>query len=98
MFPSLFLSLFNSLFPLFYDPYQPITPAASTAAPRLTFQLRHLHAVSEHGHVLFSDIDHTLSARNLTAYSLRDTLSTRGYCRLIGHLHLMRSGMHDIDP
>jgi len=69
MLPSLFFDLFNSLFPIFYDPYQPITPAVSVAAPRLTFQLRHLHAVSEHGHVLLSNVDHASYARNFTSYS-----------------------------
>jgi len=69
MLPSLFLSLFNFLFITSYDPHRQITPAASSAAPRLTFRLRHLHAVSEHGHVLFSDVDHTSYAGNVTVYA-----------------------------
>ena len=72
MLPSLLLNLFNSLFPVFYDPYRPVAPAASTATPRLTFRLRHLHAVSEHGHILFSDVDHTSHTGNLTVYSSED--------------------------
>jgi hypothetical protein len=78
MLPSFFFSLFNSLFLLFRDPYRLATPAPSTAAPRLTFQLRHLHAVSEHGHVLLSDVDHTSYAGNLTAYASEEyTIGTR---------------------
>lgn len=78
MFPSLFLNLFNSLFSIFYDPHQPIASTASTAQPRLTFKLRHLHAVSEHGHVLLSDVDHALYAGNLTAYASEEyTVDTR---------------------
>ena len=78
MLPSPFLNLFNSLFSIFCDPHQPITSAVSTAEPRLTFQLRHLHAVSEHGHVLFSDVDHALRAGNLTAYASEEyTVDTR---------------------
>ena len=78
MLPSLLLNLLNPLSTIFRDPYQRITPAASRAVPRLTFQLRHLSAVSEHGHVLFSDIDHTSYARNLTAYSSEEyTVNTR---------------------
>jgi len=69
MHPSLFLNLFNSLLATFCDPHQWIAPAASSAVPQLTFQLRHLHAVSEHGHVLFSDVDRTSYAGNLTAYA-----------------------------
>jgi len=78
MLPSLFFDLFNSLFPIFYDPYQPITPAVPTAASRLTFQLRHLHAVSEHGHVLLSNIDHASYAGNFTSYSSEEyTVDTK---------------------
>ena len=78
MFPSLFLRLFNFLFPIFYDSHQSITPAAPTAVPRLTFQLRHLHAVSEHGHVLFSNVHHTSYAGNLTADASEEyTVDTR---------------------
>ena len=78
MFPSLFLNLFNSLFSIFYDPHQPIASATSTTPPQLTFQLRHLHAVSEHGHVLLSDVDHALHAGNLTAYASEEyTVDTR---------------------
>ena len=47
---------------------------ASSAAPRLTFQLRHHHAVSEHGHVLLSDVDHGI----LNAYASDEyTVDTR---------------------
>jgi len=78
MLPSLFLDLFNSLFPVFYNPYQPITPTASTAASRLTFQLRHLHAVSEHGHVLLSNIDHASYAGKFASYSSEEyTVDTK---------------------
>lgn len=78
MLPSSFFSFFNFLLPTFYDQYQGINPAASAAAPRLTFQLRHLHAVSEDGHVLFSDVDHTPHAGNLAAYSSDEyTVDTR---------------------
>ena len=78
MLPSLFLSLFNSLSSVFYLPYQLVAPAPSTAAPRLTFQLRHLHAVSEHGHVLLSDVDRTSHVGNLTTYASEEyTIDTR---------------------
>jgi len=78
MLPALFLGLLNSLFPTFYDPPQPITPAASPSAPRLTFQLRHLHAVSEGGHVLFSNVDHASHAGSLATYSSEEyTVDTR---------------------
>ena len=69
MFPSLFSNLFHSLFLTFYNPYPPPTYVASGGASRLTFQLRHLHATSEHGHVLFSDVDcRPLCGGNLTTY------------------------------
>jgi lipase ATG15 len=78
MLPSLFLNLFNPLFSVFYGPNRPLTSAVSTAAPQLKFQLRHLHAVSKHGHVLFSDVDHALYAGNLTAYASEEyTIDTR---------------------
>jgi len=78
MLPSLFLSLLNVLSPIIYDPHQPITPAASAGAPRLTFQLRHLHAISEDGHVLFSDVNHMSDSGNLTAYASEEyTVDTR---------------------
>lgn len=78
MLPSLFLNLFSSLFPIFYDPPQSTTSTASTAASRLTFQLRHLHAVSEGGHVLLSDVDHTSCIGNLTTYASEEyTVDTR---------------------
>ena len=78
MVPSLFFNLFTSLFSIFYDPYQPLISVASRGTPRLTFQLRHLHAISEHGHVLFSDVDHTSYRGNLTTYVSEEyTLVTR---------------------
>lgn len=78
MLPSLFFNLFNSLFSIFYDPYRPVIPIASRGAHRLTFQLRHLHAISEHGRVLFSDLDHVSHGGNLTAHaSDKYTLDTR---------------------
>jgi lipase ATG15 len=81
MFPSLLFNLFNlfnSLFPIFHDPYRPLAHGVSTAAPQLTFQLRHLHAISEYGHVLLSDVDHTSYQGNVTTYtSEKYTLDTR---------------------
>ena len=76
MLPSLFLNFFNSLFPIFYNPHQSIASAASRES--LTFQLRHLHAVSEHGHVLLSDVDYASYAGNITAYASEEyTVNTR---------------------
>ena len=69
MFPSLFFSLFSSLFLVFYNPNPPPVSVTSRGAPRLTFQLRHLHASSEYGHVIFSDVDRTSSGGNLTTYA-----------------------------
>lgn len=78
MLPSLFLSLFNPLFSTLYDPHRSLIPPASTAEPRLTFQLRHAHATSEHGHLLLSDVRHTSRGGNLTTYALEEyTLDTR---------------------
>ena len=78
MLPFLFFRLFNSLFPFLYDPYRPAIRSAPVAAPRLTFQLRHLHATSEHGHVLFSDVDDAARRGNLTTYASEEyTLDTR---------------------
>lgn len=78
MLPSLFLNLFSFLFPGLYDTSQSATSTALTAAPRLTFQLRHLHAVSAHGHVLLSDVDHMPYAGNLTTYASEGyTVGTR---------------------
>ena len=78
MLPSLFFRLFNSLFPLLYDPYRSVIRSAPVAAPRLTFQLRHLHATSEHGHVLFSDVDRAAPSGNLTTDASEEyTLDTR---------------------
>lgn len=78
MLPLLFSGLFNCLFPFFYDPHQPPVSVASRGAPRLTFQLRHLHATSEHGHVIFSNVDHLSYGRNLTTYVSEEyTLDTR---------------------
>lgn len=78
MLPSLFFGFLNSLFQIFYDPCQPLIPAASTKAPRLTFQLRHLHTISEHGRVLFSDVDHASYEGNFSAYASEEyTLDTR---------------------
>ncbi|KAF9778936.1 alpha/beta-hydrolase [Thelephora terrestris] len=75
---KLFLSLLNALLPTFRDPYQSQVHVASTTAPRLTFQLRHLHAISEGGHVLFSDVNHTSYRGNLTTYGSEEyTLSTK---------------------
>lgn len=78
MLPSLFLNLFNSLLSIFYDSHQPTSPVASVVGPRVTFQLRHLHAVSERGQIIFSDVDHASYAGNLTAYASEEyTLDTR---------------------
>ena len=78
MLPFLFFRLFNSLFPFLYDPYRPVILAAPAAAPRLTFRLRHLHATSDHGHVLFSDVDDAVPSGNVaTDASEEYTLDTR---------------------
>ena len=78
MFLPLFFNLFNSLFPIFYDPYQPLISVTPKETSRLTFQLRHLHAVSEDGRVLFADVDPISYRGNLTAYASEEyALDTR---------------------
>ena len=55
MLPSTALHILQSLFSFFYDWQHAINPPSATTT-RLSFELRHLHAVSSEGTVVFSDV------------------------------------------